>query len=209
MEQKHIWGIICSLMIPRFRIAWFPNMLVIALLGSLIAGLYGILHDQVTFTLSPEYYTEVKYYQFHYLPEHVPDRVRVGMIGFLATAAMGGICGWFLSRIVIPRHPFPVALRLCLRSFVLLFLITLTAGILGYVVAPLAMQNTSKWEPIGYMFGVQDISSFVTVAIIHQAGYIGAFTGLICSGIRLRRMPSSYEENHRERFGQSMSRETA
>ena len=31
--------------------------------GSLTAGIYGIIHDQITFTLSPEYLTRMKFQQ--------------------------------------------------------------------------------------------------------------------------------------------------
>ncbi len=191
MEQKQIWGIICRLIIPRFRITWLPTILLIALLGSLIAGVYGILHDQLTYTISAEYYTKVKFYQFHYLPENVPNRVRVGMIGFLATAGMGGIFGWFLGRIAVPRHSCRNAIRVCLNAFGLLFLITLSAGILGYAMGGLAARDTGKWEQVGYLFGIQELAPFVRVAVIHQAGYIGGFIGLVVCCIRLYRTPGT------------------
>jgi hypothetical protein len=40
-----------SLLYPTFTLRQFGWMMVFGLVGSLIAGIYGIIHDQVTFTL--------------------------------------------------------------------------------------------------------------------------------------------------------------
>ena len=56
-----------------------------AVTGALIAGAYGILHDQITYTISPEYFTKLKFEQFHYANFGLPRRVFVGEVGFLAT----------------------------------------------------------------------------------------------------------------------------
>jgi hypothetical protein len=34
----------------------------------IIAGLYGIIHDQITYSISPEYFTKFKYRQFGFEP---------------------------------------------------------------------------------------------------------------------------------------------
>ena len=52
----------------------------------LLAGLYGILHDQVTYTIAPEYFTKFKYGQFGFEPAWFGGhRQTVAAIGFLAT----------------------------------------------------------------------------------------------------------------------------
>lgn len=38
--------------------------LLIIILPTIIAGFYGILHDQLTYTISSEYFTKFKFYQF-------------------------------------------------------------------------------------------------------------------------------------------------
>ena len=41
------------------------NILLLLIGTTLImAGIYGILHDQLTYTISPEYYTKFKFYHF-------------------------------------------------------------------------------------------------------------------------------------------------
>ncbi len=35
-------------------------------LGALIGGAYGAVHDQLTYSVSPEYFTAFKFHQFHF-----------------------------------------------------------------------------------------------------------------------------------------------
>ena len=66
-------------------------LLVIIGLAPLIGGIYGILNDQLTYTISPEYYTQFKFYQFG-LIDFVNDtnpRIGVSVVGFLATWWVG------------------------------------------------------------------------------------------------------------------------
>jgi hypothetical protein len=69
-------------------------LLLIIALSPLIAGLYGSIHDQLTYTISPEYYTKFKFYQFGLYDigneAHLPHpRTAVAVVGFLATWWMG------------------------------------------------------------------------------------------------------------------------
>jgi hypothetical protein len=72
---------------------WYPNIparqwlavIRMAVLGAVCAGIYGVLHDQISFTISPEYFTKVKFRQFGYADFGGPPRVFAGEIGFLAT----------------------------------------------------------------------------------------------------------------------------
>ena len=71
-------------------------------LAPLIGGLYGILHDQLTYTISPEYYTKFKFYQFGLMDignEAIfPNtRIEVSAVGFMATWWMGLPIGLILG----------------------------------------------------------------------------------------------------------------
>ena len=78
-------------------------MLGYAGLGAVLAGLYGILHDEITYTISPEYFTRLKFYQFDYADFGLPPRVLVAEIGFLATWWVGFFAAWFLARLPFRR----------------------------------------------------------------------------------------------------------
>lgn len=63
----------------------FLALVVLLLLAPLIAGFYGVLHDQITYTVAPEYYTKFKFGQFGLLDLAWPDRARVALVGFGAS----------------------------------------------------------------------------------------------------------------------------
>lgn len=59
----------------------------IIILGSLIAGVYGIIHDQISYSVSEEYFTKFKFIQFGI--QNLPNRIGAGIVGFLATWWVG------------------------------------------------------------------------------------------------------------------------
>jgi hypothetical protein len=88
--------------IPRKRLR---AMFGIAILGALLAGLYGALHDQVSYTISPEYFTKMKFEQFHYANFGWPQRVFASEVGFLASWWVGLFGGWALARVGLDQLP--------------------------------------------------------------------------------------------------------
>jgi hypothetical protein len=51
----------------------------------LTAGAYGALHDQISYTVSPEYVTRFKFVQFGLQDPSIPERVRAAAVGWAAT----------------------------------------------------------------------------------------------------------------------------
>ena len=106
-----------NLLYPKIPRALLPRMLGYAVIGGLLAGMYGILHDQITYSISPEYFTHLKFDQFHYANFGLPQRVFVAEIGFLATWWVGFFSAWFIARLTVPAFSRPAAFRHSLRGF--------------------------------------------------------------------------------------------
>ena len=74
------------------------TLLLTMMLLPFIAGLYGALHDQLSFSISSEYFTRYEYLQFDIEPASFDgDRFTVAVIGFLATWWVGAFIGLFLG----------------------------------------------------------------------------------------------------------------
>src|ERR1035441_9525373 len=73
-----------NVLYPKIPFAALPAMLAYAAGAAVLAGLYGIAHDQLTYSISPEYFTRLKFPQFHHADFGLPARVFVAEIGFLA-----------------------------------------------------------------------------------------------------------------------------
>jgi hypothetical protein len=156
-------------------------MLGISVLGALVAGTYGSIHDQVTFSLSPEYFTKLKCVQFRYADLGFPMRVFVGEIGFLATWWVGFVSGWFLARLTIPRRPPVEAFRRSLAGMLWVVGGALAGGMVGYLLGIRQGMDPAGWADIGMELGIEDLRAFVRVAYIHNAGYLGGLIGLVLS----------------------------
>ena len=180
-----------NILYPKIRFAWMPAMLGYGVIGALLAGLYGILHDQVTYSISPEYFTRLKLTQFHCADFGLPPRVLVAEVGFLATGWVGFLAGWFIARITVPGFPRAAAFRCSMRGFLIIFAFALTAAFVGYGLGLLHGPDYSGWESLASAVGIVDVPSFVRVAYIHNAGYLGGLMGLVAAIIYLRRLKSS------------------
>jgi hypothetical protein len=172
-----------NLLYPKFRLSWLPAMLGTACLGALIAGLYGIAHDQIMYAISPEYFTRIKFHQFHWADLGWSPRLFVVEIGFLATWWVGFVGGWFLSRVTLPACPPRAAFRLSLRGFAVMigcaFAGTCGGFLFGLTQDP--RPENSGLADLGASLGIADVRSFVRVAYIHNASYLGGLIGLIAA----------------------------
>ncbi len=155
---------------------------ILSLTGALVAGLFGIVHDQITYTISPEYFTRMKFDQFKAWDFGHPRRVFVAEIGLLATWWVGLIAGWFLARIALSKFQSP-EMRV-MSAMAVMILITAFFGFIGGLVGPSIYENQFGWRQSLHGIGVTDVTSFSRVAGIHLGGYGGAFIGWIAMMVR-------------------------
>ncbi len=179
---------VMNILYPKIRLDQLPIMLAYAVLGAVLAGGYGVLHDQVTYSISPEYFTRLKFSQFHYANFGLPPRVFVAEIGFLATWWVGFFAAWFIARITVPAFPRPKAFRYSLRGFLIILAFAFAACIVGYVLGIMHGSDYGAWEDLASELGVQNLPDFVRVAYIHNASYLGGLLGLVVAIMHLRKL---------------------
>ncbi|RYD38081.1 MAG: hypothetical protein EOP87_02225 [Verrucomicrobiaceae bacterium] len=175
------------LLFPKIhpRHAWL--MLRMAVAGALVSGCYGILHDQFTYSISPEYFTRLKFDQFRAADFGLPERVFVAEIGFLATWWVGFFAGWFLGRIAVPAWPLEAAWRKVGCGFLVISGTAVLAGFIGYVMGLSQDGTGARWVEMCAQLGVEDVRAFTRVGYIHNAGYLGGLAGLIAAIIWILR----------------------
>lgn len=186
-----------NIIYPKLSSSQLPAMIGYALLGALVAGFYGIIHDQVTYSISPEYFTRLKFEQFRYADFGLAPRVFVAEIGFLATWWVGFIAGWLLARVVVPACPPARARGRISAGFAIILSCALAASLLGFALGLLRSPNVgyAAWQGVVTAHGIVDVSSFVRVAYIHNASYLGGFGGLVVALIYLRRVRTASIQN--------------
>lgn len=175
-------------LVPRFPLADLPPMLAVAMLGAVLASAYGVLHDQWTYSISPEYFTKLKFQQFAHANLGLGERFFVATIGILATWWVGMLAAWLLARRLIPHQPRPQAYRQIRQGFVIVFAFSAIFALGGYAYGlwrgPEADDTAWAWATRSLQ--ITDLGSFVRVAYIHNASYLGSLTGLIVALLTLR-----------------------
>ena len=164
----------------------FLTLLLIISLAPLIGGIYGILHDQLTYTISPEYYTKFKFYQFGLIDlgkEAIfPNpRIEVSAVGFMATWWMGLPIGLILGLVGLTHKDPKMMFRNTMRAIIVTVIIAFITGLIGLVYGKfcLAERGVSWWLP----YNLIDRKSFIAVGSMHNFSYLGGLIGLIAGTI--------------------------
>jgi hypothetical protein len=174
--------------VPQIKLADLPSMFVVSLIGAVFAGGYGILHDQITYSISPEYFTNLKFKQFYYADFGLGNRAFVSAIGFLATWWVGFIIAWFLARRFVPKQPRSHAYRQILSGSGIVLAGGVLSGLIGFAYGLWRGPDAdySAWEWAVEQFAITDTWSFVRVAYVHNASYLGGLLGLIVALVVIR-----------------------
>jgi hypothetical protein len=147
-------------------------------LTTLLAGVYGAIHDQLTYSISSEYFTKFKYEQFGFEPAWFGGhRPTVAVIGFLATWWVGLFIGVVFGLVGLLFVSKAALVKTLLRAVQIAFGTAIVAGIVGYGYGRLVLAKTGVtwWLPDNLLHP----ADFITVGSIHNFGYCGGILGLL------------------------------
>jgi hypothetical protein len=157
----------------------------IIIAGCLVAGLYGIIHDQLTYTISPEYYTKFKFYQFGLTDERTEavfafPRFQVSLVGFMSTWWVGVPIAFILGLFSL-HSDRRTMVDIAIKGISVTILVAFFNGLYGLYWGYTYLANQPR-ENFGRRWFIPenlvDFPSFVAVGSMHNEGYIGAFYGL-------------------------------
>ncbi|MGI9367622.1 MAG: hypothetical protein ACR2O2_02180 [Ruegeria sp.] len=151
----------------------------LALLGAAIlaAGAFGALHNQVSYSVGPEYFHQFKFRQFA-IPPELPPRIGAAIVGWRASWWMG---------VVVGLPPFLLGLLLMaparkywsagLRAVVAVITTTALASGIGLIfgLVTVEAQLVSK---LPLPDAITDRVGFVRSGVMHDASYLGGFVGI-------------------------------
>jgi hypothetical protein len=156
------------------KLALVPLLLA---LGCLVAGLYGALHDQVSFTASPDYFFAFKFHQFE-IPAHLQNRLGAGIVGFLATWWMGAIIGVPILAMGLLFSDARAYARHCLAAFAVVAATALAVGFGALAIAWFTL-TADNLPAFWFPDGVEDRVAFARVGVMHNFSYLGGFLGIV------------------------------
>ncbi|CBL46468.1 Hypothetical protein HDN1F_28850 [gamma proteobacterium HdN1] len=159
----------------------FTNSIFIIVFATVAAGLYGAAHNQISYTISPEYFTNIKFAQFGWLLVGFGDRVNAGLIGFSAACWFGTICGTLIAfrmRHIEDRQRF---IRF---AFFRLVLVLITSALVAFGVSFYSYSQDASallayWQHTSTHYRIKEPLSFAVVAQMHRMSYVGGVIGML------------------------------
>lgn len=161
------------------KAAVIPTLLVAACLS---AGAYGALHNQVSYTVSPEYFHDFKFPQFG-LSTAEDGRLGAAYVGWCASWWMGLIIGVPLVLIGLILPGWKAYLGHVLVAFVVVAVTALVAGLgaLAYA-SNVAESDLPRWY---YPESVRDPVAFARAGAMHNFSYLGGLLGVVTGSLYL------------------------
>lgn len=173
-------------------------LLCILLIGVLLSGAYGIVHDQLTYSISPEYYTKFKFAQFglywigeNYTTQNTTEiiprnpRLAVSLVGFLATWWVGLMIALILGILGIKIKDSKYWMQLTIKAFIITLFIAFITGLVGLAIGKLFLRAEKvNWNLPNHLI---DPQAFIAVGSMHNFSYLGGFIGLIIAAIYIKR----------------------
>ncbi|MEM7374603.1 MAG: hypothetical protein AAF587_38780 [Bacteroidota bacterium] len=169
-------------------------LILILIISPILAGVYGIVHDQITYTISNEYYTKFKFIQFglddwgmgqnigtEESPEIKLNNPRFGaaIVGFLASWWVGLIIGILLGLIGLIHRNGQEMFRITMKAAFITIGIALIAGVFGLIVGKLIIPQD---PPFWYLpDNLIHRTHFIMVGSMHNFSYLGGVIGMIIS----------------------------
>lgn len=171
----------------KIEIRKLLSIFLVAVCASIIAGIYGILNDQFTFTISHEYYTKFKFIQFNILNENDVPRFKnlrffVAIVGFLATWWFGLILGIIIGIFSFFIYKdWKTMFFISMKSIFIAIIVTFTIGIFGLIYGKFILVNKpiSDFNNWYIPNNLSDFKSFIVVGSMHNFSYIGGVIGLL------------------------------
>lgn len=152
------------------------NILGLIFFSALSAGLFGIIHDQISYTVSPEYYTKFKFIQFK-IPDYFHDRIGAAIVGWNATWWFGLILGIILLVFIRKDLSHEGFLSRAMKTIGLILLLSISIAVLGLLFGFLFLEVSSpNWIIPEEVLAKRN---YLAVGSMHTFAYVGGIIGLI------------------------------
>jgi hypothetical protein len=142
------------------------------LLSSIFAGTFGAINSQVTYLLSPEFYTKSLFSQFGFVEYGLSTpKTTAAIIGIWCTWWMGLFIGIVISFTSLIQSNALLMIREIKKSLLLIISSVIVFGFLGYLFGKITLADTLvHW---GFSGTQEQLKNFIIAGYIHDFEYIG------------------------------------
>jgi MFS family permease len=147
-------------------------LLLLIIIASFIGGIYGALYDQITYAISPEFFSKFRFERFNIDPD-MNERIGAAMVGFKNTWKTGMILGAVLALAGLINADYKKMFRYTMRAFLITLAIAFIAGLTGWLVGFPDMHPDPATE-----LNIIDKDAFKTVENMNNFSYAGGVIGM-------------------------------
>ncbi len=147
------------------------------------AGLYGMLHNQISYTVSPEYFTRFKFEQFGLTGLALPDRAKASVVGLMASWWMGVPIGALVGAAgLVHEKPRRMA-EVTAKALGVVLAFTLCFGLLGLLyglcrTARIRPEDYNGWYVPNH---VRHLRRFLCAGYMHDSSYLGGGVSVLAA----------------------------
>jgi hypothetical protein len=144
-------------------------------LAVVAAGVFGAVHDEISYTVSQEYFTKFKFLQFRLLDSDIPERIRAARVGFLASWWMGIPLGVLAGLGGFAQRTPSQMWRALLWSLPVLVTFTLAIALLGLAYGLHQTETFNLGDYAGWYLppALDHPRRFLCAGYMHNSAYIG------------------------------------
>ena len=153
-------------------------LILIVIISIILASIYGILHNQISYSISPEYFTKFKFrqFEFYFMGENQP-RQTASLIGVLSTWWFGLLLGLIIGIVGMFQRNSKIMWKSAIGAIFRTLGIAIGIGIVGILVGKFLITNlNANWN---LPADLTDQKSFLTAGTMHNFSYLGGIIGLI------------------------------
>ena len=158
---------------------------ILFLVACILAGAYGALHNQISYSVSPEYFTKFKFHQFGMI--HFQDRLGASFVGWAAAWWMGIVIGIILIPLGLIIQGVSTYFWVMLRVFGIVVLTTLLVGLVALAVAHFFIDANAAGEISRYGNEIENDVAFARAGYMHNFSYLGGLLGILTGGFYIIR----------------------
>lgn len=156
----------------------FSSVLLLFVIACILSGVYGAVHNQISYTVSPEYFTEFKFDQFGIDPT-ISERVGAALVGWQASWWMGVVIGIFVIPSGLLIRETPAYFFWMLRVFGLVVITTMCFGLVALAISFLTISPTTAGELTVRGNPISDPTAFLRAGTMHNFSYLGGLLGIV------------------------------
>ena len=164
----------------------FPTFFILLVVAAGAAALFGALHNQLSYSVGPTYFTALKFEQFN-VGEALPYRLGAAIVGVKASWWMGPLIG--LPAFLYGLFAVPTARSYFAAGLGGIFLVILLAtfGALAGLLGGLVADSTGLMDEMITFPDGPTRQDLLRAGFMHDASYIAGALGLMAAFIPMRR----------------------